>query len=138
RVEASSAIWIAAAERGEPDPGRLARPFPYRQAWLPPKKKKGRKAEPPPAHTGPEYIHGTVMLALEGQKSGAFAGLRLVVNGRERGHVWADERAGGGGIRPVLRAGPYSFLAWYEGRIDALLAQVDGLYRENTAALPRS
>jgi hypothetical protein len=87
--------------------------------------------------TGPEQVQGSLRLAFEGQANGSFARLRLVVSGPERGHVWIDDRAGGGGIRPVLQAGPYSFLAWYEGRIDEMLAEVDGLYRENARRLPK-
>ena len=54
----------------------------------------------------------------------------LVVNGPEQGHVWADHRRRGEGIGPILRRGPYSFLAWFEQGLDRGLALVHSLYRE--------
>jgi len=44
-----------------------------------------------------------------------------------------DCRSDGLGIRPVVRRGQYSFLAWYEGGLDQAIAQVDEMYRTQRA-----
>jgi hypothetical protein len=43
--------------------------------------------------------------------------------------VWAYHRRGGEGIVPVVRRGPYSFLAWLEIGIDRGLALIESVYR---------
>ena len=71
----------------------------------------------------------------------------LILCGPERGHVWLDKRSAIpddweeakeagipprniAGIEPLVRRGPYSFLAWYEHWIDDVLQGIDALYEE--------
>jgi hypothetical protein len=109
--------------------GRLRRPFPHRAAWA---------AEPPDdedeegqeRYRDPGLIDGTVYLGQLPDPQGALVDWHLVVNGPEQGHVWADHRRRGEGIVPILRRGPYSFLAWYETGIDRSLTHIHDLYQE--------
>jgi hypothetical protein len=76
----------------------------------------------------PHLVNGTVLLSdLPAHR--ASCNILLVVSGPERGHIWVDDRVRGRGIYPLVRRGPYSLLAWLEGGLDYLLANIDSLYQ---------
>jgi hypothetical protein len=119
----------------------LAAPFPHRVAW----------AAPPDPPDPDDFVRplpeddptrGSQLLG-RWPMSGEYIAAVLVVTGAERGHVWVDQRDAYDpdaddlvfcrpdlprGVVPVMRRGPYSFLAWYEGHLDALIDQADLLY----------
>jgi hypothetical protein len=114
------------------DKGRLARPFPHRQAWEPSAvKAPGHRRKD--CNSYPAQVRGTVAVAVVDNGTGDDRLILLVVNGRERGHLWVDDRRRGNGIYPLFRRGPWSFLAWYEQALDAILAQIDRLYDSGAA-----
>lgn len=113
-----------------PDVGRLGRPFPHRRAFYP--ELKGAHTVVHLEDLSPQHIQGTVLLARAPGKT-----LRLVVSGPERGHVWADERQSVRGLHPVVRGGPYSFLAWYEQALDGMLAAAGPAYDEHASDIRR-
>jgi hypothetical protein len=133
RVERSGGWWAAVSPQvggGDEDfEGRLRRPFPHRATW---------EAEHPDdedeeawgRYHAAELVDGTVYLGHLPVPEGGLVDWHLVVNGPEQGHVWADHRRRGEGIVPVLRRGPYSFLAWYEAGIDRSLSHIHKLYQE--------
>ncbi|HEY8504911.1 MAG TPA: hypothetical protein VIL46_10035 [Gemmataceae bacterium] len=132
RLEYSGAFWAGVRTLGgnAPHDDRLRRPFPHRAHWRPEPPDDPDDEEAWDRYESPGQVDGTIFLGEQRDEQGHAATWLLVVNGPERGHVWADQRRRGEGIRPVLRRGPYSFLAWYEAVLDAALARIDALYRE--------
>jgi len=69
---------------------------------------------------------------------GCGVSLNLVVNGKEYGNIWVDDRCNDGGIFPdpyFGNEGRISFLTWYELWLDKSLSQLLSLYG-NTNNIP--
>jgi hypothetical protein len=61
---------------------------------------------------------------------GCGVSMNLVVNGKEYGNIWVDDRCSDGGIYPDQyfgNQGRISFLAWYDKWLDRSLAEVSSL-----------
>jgi hypothetical protein len=109
------------------DENRLRRPFPHRSLWDPQLSPKGRV--PQEEYYSDQHVSGTAFLGERANDAGKTVTLLLVVAGPEQGHLWTDGRSAKMGIRPLMRRGPYSFLAWYERGLDLTLEDVKELYR---------
>jgi hypothetical protein len=126
-VEYSGDFWAAVRDGGRDGyEKRLRKPFPHRSAWTPDTSKFGTRQRTTYHH--PKHVHGTVFLGQRPDEEGRLVTWLLVINGPERGHVWADHRNRGLGITPVVRRGPLSVLAWFENGLDGTLQQLDGAY----------
>lgn len=117
--------------------GKLSEPFPYTEA-------RNEKLEYPPEELERtdenEYerqldeserkywaahpMHGSIPICHEG----CAIRIWLVVNGPEAGHLWEDDRANDGGIRPVLLSdgSRTTFSAWYREWLETALASPPG------------
>ncbi|MEN6627353.1 MAG: GDSL-type esterase/lipase family protein [Candidatus Sumerlaeia bacterium] len=111
--------------------GVLAHPFQFTEAW------NDHTGEPDPAlqDEDPDEYDRQVeafdkkyLVPLDGAIPISHMGCAryhwLVVTGPEAGHIWADFRAEGTGIRPVARpgSGSISFLEWYRDWLGKALA----------------
>jgi len=66
---------------------------------------------------------------------GCGVSMNLVVNGKEYGNIWVDDRCNDGGIFPdpyFGNEGRIAFLDWYELWLDKSLSQLPSLYANNT------
>jgi hypothetical protein len=86
--------------------------FPWRTVWEPPVPRNESELL---SYHDASHTAGTVFLASDLTPEQRTNRWLLVVTGPQRGHVWIDRRQSGLGVRPVLRRGQYSFLAWLEG-----------------------
>ncbi len=129
--------------------GPLSTPFPHRALWELPTVDAERDGERPEGSdeesggASPGPTQGSLILSRWPMRGGPAYAL-LVVSGPERGHVWVDRRFADDddwddqmlfaegtprGVVPVVRRGPYSFLAWYESHLDKMLDQAEVLYQ---------
>jgi hypothetical protein len=134
RLEDSEAEKFARVGLWKGNPAsRLKRPFRHRKAWTTP---VGRSDDPyaeTPEDRESSHIkqtYGTVLLGRLIDEKLKGRSVWLVVSGPERGHVWLEDTGRSGMIYPLVRRGPFSFLAWYEQALDYLLAAVADLYAD--------
>jgi len=106
---------------------QLSEPFPHCAKWNPRLPKNATEADMVD-YLSSRHVTGTVRLGYLLGEDGQFLTALLVVAGPERGHIWYDDRRRMNGIRPIVRRGPFSFLAWQEEGIDSYLDRLDGFY----------
>ncbi|MCE5229024.1 SMI1/KNR4 family protein [bacterium] len=123
--------------------GDLSKPFPYVEPWnmdVPYEvlaQKDSEESDRVVDQFGEKYwapLDGAFPVALIG--CGYY--YWLVTTGPEAGHIWVDNRAADGGLRPLMLPGleRVTFLSWYQNWIDKAFAAAEeqGLHEETEEA----